>query len=335
MNASRTDFAPEPVSDADALKLGIPGFSYADLYKPARLRDLFNGFMDDLDRREPTVGLRYREIVERGTATRDEESWIACSVGPHVSRFVGALFGVEGARKALVGSTRALDVLLRTRKEFVKRRVLKRPAAETIDASEGEALRADADRLAAAFDEGADGEHKEFAFARAIVALLDVEADRSRRATARRASRRRPRRSIARRVSARGPSGTTRTASGASGSSSERRRRFISIVSSRPNGRAPICRSSPTAPKTAFVGAWVFRSPTRAWSRAKSRAKSRRASSVTNATRTRARRAFARPTAKRSGTRSASRSKGARSTNTSARRTFLEAKATRSPRSRR
>jgi NADPH-dependent glutamate synthase beta subunit-like oxidoreductase/NAD(P)H-flavin reductase len=177
MNASRTDFAPEPVSDADALKLGIPGFSYADLYKPARLRDLFNGFMDDLDRREPTVGLRYREIVERGTATRDEESWIACSVGPHVSRFVGALFGVEGARKALVGSTRALDVLLRTRKEFVKRRVLKRPAAETIDASEGEALRADADRLAAAFDEGADGEHKEFAFARAIVALLDVEAD--------------------------------------------------------------------------------------------------------------------------------------------------------------
>ena len=116
MNAPRTDHAPEPCRDDATFTPGIPGFSYADLYRPARLRDLFHAFMDDLDRREPTVGLKYREIVERAAPTRADETWIACHVGPHVSAFVATLFGVAGARAALVDRTRALDVLLRVRK---------------------------------------------------------------------------------------------------------------------------------------------------------------------------------------------------------------------------
>ena len=180
MNAPFNDLAPAPTTDVGALKLGVPGFVFADLYRPARLRDLFHAFMDDLDRREPAVALRYREILERGRPTRDEETWVACSVGPHVSQFLAGLFGAEGARKLLVDRTRALDLLLRVRKDFTKRRVLKRPAGEVIAHDARVNLERDADLLVRALGAAVPGEHAEFAFARAVVALLELEAARKR-----------------------------------------------------------------------------------------------------------------------------------------------------------
>jgi NADPH-dependent glutamate synthase beta subunit-like oxidoreductase/NAD(P)H-flavin reductase len=176
MTAPHTEFAPEPCHDEGALRLGVPGFTFADLYRPARLADLFRAFVDDLDRREPATALRYREILERGAPTRADETWVAVHVGPHVSQFVGGLFGVEGARNALVDRTRALDVLLRVRKEFTKRRVLKRPAGEVLRAEDGPALAAAMRTLVAALGSHAEGEHSEFGYARAVAALLDLEA---------------------------------------------------------------------------------------------------------------------------------------------------------------
>ena len=82
--------------------------------------------MNDLERRDPAIGLRYREILERGEPTRDDESWIAVEVGPHVSAFVASIFQIDGARKILVEKTRELDVLMRVRKEFTKPRVVKK-----------------------------------------------------------------------------------------------------------------------------------------------------------------------------------------------------------------
>jgi NADPH-dependent glutamate synthase beta subunit-like oxidoreductase/NAD(P)H-flavin reductase len=176
MNAPSFDYAPSPAAEAGELKLGLPGFAFADLYRPARLRDLFAAFLDDLDRREPASALRYREILERGRPTRDEESWVACTVGPHVSRFVAALFGAADAAALLVGQTRALDVLLRVRKDFTKRRVLKRPAGETFAADARAALERDVAVLTRACGRAAPGEHPEFAFARTVCALLDLDA---------------------------------------------------------------------------------------------------------------------------------------------------------------
>ena len=168
------DSAPEPTLDRDAVRLGVPGFTYADLFRPARLRDLFQIFVNDLERRDPAVGLKYREILERGDPTRDEESWIAVEVGPHVSAFVASIFQIEGSRKLLVEKTQDLGVLMRVRKEFTKPRVVKKNWAE-LDQADPVAISEDAMALVGALGQAHAGEHPEFAFARAVAALLDLE----------------------------------------------------------------------------------------------------------------------------------------------------------------
>ncbi|HYC78914.1 MAG TPA: FAD-dependent oxidoreductase [Planctomycetota bacterium] len=177
MNAPRTDYAPEPSLDEGAMKLGLPGYVFADLYRPARLRDLFVAFLNDLDRRDPTVALKYREILEKGDPVREEETWIACHVGPHVSAFVGALFGVEGARKFLSEKTRQLHVLMRVRKDFTRKRVLRRGAFDDVAETERAALEKAIRPYVEALGEPEAGEHPEFAFARAVALLLDLEID--------------------------------------------------------------------------------------------------------------------------------------------------------------
>src|SRR5436190_4726915 len=170
----QTDSRPEPTLDRDALKLGIAGFTCADLYRPLRLRDLFHAFINDLERRDPSVGLRYRELLEKGDPSRDEESWIAVEVGSHVSAFLASLFQIDGARRLLVEKTRDLDLLLRVRKEFTKPRVLKKPWPGLASADPA-AISEDAMALVGALGAAIFGEHPEFAFARAVVALLDLE----------------------------------------------------------------------------------------------------------------------------------------------------------------
>src|SRR5262245_8351252 len=152
------DSLPEPTFDRDAVHLGIAGFSYADLFRPDRLRQLFHAFVNDLERRDPSIGFKYREILERGNPTRDEESWIAVEVGPHVSAFIASIFQIEGARKLLVDKTRVLDLLMRVRKEFTKPRVVKKnwPGIETANPA---AITQDAITLSSALGGAVPGEH--------------------------------------------------------------------------------------------------------------------------------------------------------------------------------
>ncbi len=175
MTPTQTDHAPEPSLNAEILTLGVPGFTYADLFKPLRLAELLAVFMNDLDRRDPSVGLRYREILERGNPTREEESWVTVEVGPHLSAFLAALFGVEGSRKILVERTRQMDVLMRVRKDFTKRRVLKRAASPELDQFTETVVGAAAKELVDALGHAASGEHAELAFARTVATLLDLE----------------------------------------------------------------------------------------------------------------------------------------------------------------
>ena len=41
--------------DATALKLGIPGFSYADLYEPAKLKELADLFDAEVKKADPEL----------------------------------------------------------------------------------------------------------------------------------------------------------------------------------------------------------------------------------------------------------------------------------------
>ena len=106
--------------------LGIPGFTFADLHQPARLRELYERFVDEVE------GDRARAVGAVGAVSRRRRTRSApvargnliVAMAPHVSRFVARLFGVGAEAEALVAATRAYDVLFRFKIDFVRRRAL-------------------------------------------------------------------------------------------------------------------------------------------------------------------------------------------------------------------
>src|SRR5688500_15146148 len=88
--------------------LGLDGFTFADLHRPARLRELYLSFVEQVKRTEPelwTEWERYCEVPESlGNIARSN---LIVAMAPHVSRFVSALFGVGADAEALAAQTRA------------------------------------------------------------------------------------------------------------------------------------------------------------------------------------------------------------------------------------
>jgi NADPH-dependent glutamate synthase beta subunit-like oxidoreductase/NAD(P)H-flavin reductase len=105
--------------------LGIDGFSFADLHRPARLRELYQRFVEQVKATEPELWAQwdqYREIPDSLNAVARGN--IVVAMAPHVSRFVSTLFAVGADADALVAATRAYDVLFRFKIDFVRRRAL-------------------------------------------------------------------------------------------------------------------------------------------------------------------------------------------------------------------
>ena len=105
--------------------LGISGFSFADLHQPARLRDLYHRFVEQVKATEPELWsewTQYRDVPESLSAVARGN--IVVAMAPHVSRFVSALFSVGADADALTAATRAYDVLFRFKIDFVRRRAL-------------------------------------------------------------------------------------------------------------------------------------------------------------------------------------------------------------------
>ena len=114
--------APNTVPDT---ALGIPGFTFADLHQPRRLRDLHDQFVTTVKASEPELWAQweqYREVPESlGAVARGN---LVVAMAPHVSRFITRLFGVGHQADELVAATRAYDVLFRFKIDFVRRRAL-------------------------------------------------------------------------------------------------------------------------------------------------------------------------------------------------------------------
>ncbi|MEY4635335.1 MAG: hypothetical protein RJA55_1133, partial [Acidobacteriota bacterium] len=118
---------------APVTALGIPGFSFADLHQPQRLRELHDRFVDTVKASEPELWAQweqYREVPDSlGAVARGN---LVVAMAPHLSRFVSRLFSVGAEADALVTATRAYDVLFRFKIDFVRRRalpLLKHPSA--------------------------------------------------------------------------------------------------------------------------------------------------------------------------------------------------------------
>ncbi|MBI2893653.1 MAG: FAD-dependent oxidoreductase [Deltaproteobacteria bacterium] len=166
--------APASCSDRDRdLALGW-GFRYRDLFLPEGLRRLYERFVAIF--REDDPGLA--DAYSAWTADPDsrgpvDTSTLIVRTAPHLSRFLGRLFGIQAEQALLLRRVGAEAVIQRFGKEIVRRRVLKRappPGSADIEAIETRAL-----RVLEAVAEGATLEESDVA-PRAL-ALHDLEAE--------------------------------------------------------------------------------------------------------------------------------------------------------------
>jgi NADPH-dependent glutamate synthase beta subunit-like oxidoreductase/NAD(P)H-flavin reductase len=152
------------------IDLGIPGFTFADLHQPTRLRALYDLFCAEVGRLDAELWTKWEAYRSDPNALGSvARSDLIVAMAPHVSRFLAQLFSVGPDAERMAAETRAYDDLFRFKVDFVRRRALpllkagKRVAATPED-------HAYVDRIMAG---GADDLARELALARAGCALLD------------------------------------------------------------------------------------------------------------------------------------------------------------------
>jgi NADPH-dependent glutamate synthase beta subunit-like oxidoreductase/NAD(P)H-flavin reductase len=114
-----------PPSSSPHDALGIQGFAFADLHRPARLKDLYARFCDDVKQADADLWSQWAQYRDMPEALGNvAKSNLIVSMAPHVSRFVTRLFSVGPDAEALVAATHAYDDLFRFKIDFVRRRAL-------------------------------------------------------------------------------------------------------------------------------------------------------------------------------------------------------------------
>ncbi len=110
------------MTNASTLILGIPGFSYADLYDPARLSDLAGCFDAELAARDEALFQSFEAYRNcRGEGMQPEAvSELLVRLAPELGRFVARLFGVEREHDAQAALIRAdFDTVFAYKSEIV------------------------------------------------------------------------------------------------------------------------------------------------------------------------------------------------------------------------
>ena len=122
---SRNSDAPQSplaVPGGMSLNLGIPGFSYADLYQPKRLQALSVAFDNEMQARESALFAdfhAYRQCRGEGMAP-ERVSELLVQMAPWVGEFVARLFNVSDRRAQTMQATQGeFDTVFRFRKEIV------------------------------------------------------------------------------------------------------------------------------------------------------------------------------------------------------------------------
>jgi hypothetical protein len=124
---ARSEQPPATTAGHDAIRLGVTGFEFHDLFRPHRLVDLDKAFLDDVREHDaPLVDQLIAARVDRG-ASLDEVAQVEMlmHLAPHVGRFVARLFDVEAA--AANHDDKALEdaPIYDCRRLFLERRVFK------------------------------------------------------------------------------------------------------------------------------------------------------------------------------------------------------------------
>src|SRR5438034_11251520 len=103
------------------LRVGIPGFTYPDLYKPERLKELLDSFDCEVAAANPEFFAAwddYRNHPEK-PRTPTEISALLVAMAGHVSQFLTKLFGIDTEVGALAAATADQNPIFRFKIDFV------------------------------------------------------------------------------------------------------------------------------------------------------------------------------------------------------------------------
>jgi len=153
-----TTTAPPRGRVSETLRPGIPGFSYADLHDPVRLRDLARRFEEDLEREDAALCRRYRDYLRPAGESMPavQSSALLVEVAPHLSRFVERLFQLqETAGEKRARARRELDTVFAFRRE-VARHLAERFRNDDVDTWNAALLERKLQRLTQVVAPGAD-----------------------------------------------------------------------------------------------------------------------------------------------------------------------------------
>lgn len=122
--------------------LGIPGFSYADLYEPSRLAELTAVFHANVATADPELAALWQRYAACEITAPTEVSDAILRMAPRLAAFLERMFGITDDAEAIRARNRELAVLFEFKKQFVRRRVHKQFATESpaLSASEASAL---------------------------------------------------------------------------------------------------------------------------------------------------------------------------------------------------
>ena len=146
------------------------GFGFADLYSRDGLTRLDGLFVDALTTADAALANRLLAARAAPDSLADkDESELLIAVAPHLESFIGKLFGVEDAIRALAAQADALAPLYEAKRLFVQRVAAKKFKPE-------EAAAFSPDELETLLGLGGITPHNELAFARAVLAWQKSEA---------------------------------------------------------------------------------------------------------------------------------------------------------------
>src|SRR5436190_18990807 len=137
----------QPDRTAAYLRLKIGDFTYPDLYKTSRLKDLLDVFDSELVLGDPELFARWDSYRQSPNAARTpvEVSALLVSVAERLGRFIARLFDIETEAEALAFATADQDPVFRFTFGFVRRRV--RPHLKKFDAPDSVQLETCVQRL--------------------------------------------------------------------------------------------------------------------------------------------------------------------------------------------
>jgi NADPH-dependent glutamate synthase beta subunit-like oxidoreductase/NAD(P)H-flavin reductase len=158
------------------MNLQIPGWTFDDLYNPGRIALLTDLFYEEVRKQDAPLAdrfLAFKEAQGQGYADTDVSS-ILVAMGPHLSRFVAGMFGVENECRAMRVRADREQIIFVFKKEFFQRRVLKKYTREQAAESDPVLLELQARAIKTAFPH-VSHEDLELETAACVAELLEHE----------------------------------------------------------------------------------------------------------------------------------------------------------------